>query len=58
MTHVNTDDAKIWQRHPFTDKGRKVLLIVLMLLLLVALFGLLAGLVFFSEGVIEPKTTL
>jgi hypothetical protein len=28
-----------------------------MLFLLVASFGLLVGLVFFSEGVIEPKVT-
>ena len=31
--------------------------IVLMLLLLVGFFGLFAGLVFFSEGVIEPEQT-
>ena len=33
-----------------------MLLIVLMILLLIGFFGLLAGLVFFSEGVIEPET--
>jgi hypothetical protein len=31
-----------------------VLSIVIMLLLLAGFYGLLAGLVFFSEGVIEP----
>jgi hypothetical protein len=31
-------------------------MVVLMLVLLVALFGLLAGLVFFSESVIEPDS--
>jgi hypothetical protein len=36
---------------------RQVLSIVLMLLLLVGLFGLFAGLVFFSERVIEPEST-
>jgi hypothetical protein len=35
---------------------RKVLQIILMLLLLVGFFGLFAGLVFFSEGVIEPES--
>jgi hypothetical protein len=34
-----------------------VLSIVLMLLLLVGFFSLFAGLVFFSEGVIEPEST-
>jgi hypothetical protein len=37
-------------------KRRKVLSIILMLLLLVGFFGLFAGLVFFSEGVIEPES--
>jgi hypothetical protein len=37
-------------------KRRKVLSIILMLLLLVGLFGLMAGLVFFSEGMIEPES--
>ena len=36
-------------------KGCNVLLIVLMLVLLVGFFGLFAGLVFFSESVIEPE---
>jgi hypothetical protein len=36
-------------------KRRRVLSIILMFLLLVGLFGLFAGLVFFSEGVIEPE---
>ena len=34
-----------------------MLSIVLMLLLLVGFYGLFAGLVFFSEGVIEPDST-
>jgi hypothetical protein len=34
-----------------------VLPIVLMLLLLVGFFGLFAGLVLFSQGVIEPEQT-
>ena len=34
-----------------------MLLMVLMLLLLVGFFGLFAGLVFFSEGVIAPEQT-
>ena len=38
-------------------KRRKVLSITLMLLLLVGFFGLFAGLVFFSEDVIEPEST-
>ena len=38
-------------------KRRKVLSIMLMLLLLVGFFGLFAGLVFFSKGVIEPEST-
>jgi len=36
---------------------RKVLSIAVMLLLLVGLFGLFAGLVFFSQGVIAPDAT-
>jgi len=32
----------------------QLLLVILMLLLLIASFGLLAGLVYFSESVIEP----
>jgi hypothetical protein len=31
--------------------------IILMLILMVGFFGLLAGLVFFSEGVIAPEST-
>jgi len=38
-------------------KRCKVLQIALMLLLLVGFYGLFAGLVFFSEGVIEPDST-
>jgi len=34
-----------------------MLLIILMFLLLVGFFGLFAGLVFFSGGVIEPEST-
>jgi hypothetical protein len=34
-----------------------MLQIILMLLLMVGFFGLLAGLVFFSEGVIAPEPT-
>jgi hypothetical protein len=34
-----------------------MLQIILMLLLLVGFFGLLAGLVFFSESVIAPEST-
>jgi hypothetical protein len=34
-----------------------MLLIILMLLLMVGVFGLFAGLVFFSEGVIAPAST-
>jgi hypothetical protein len=34
-----------------------MLLIILMLLLMVGVFGLFAGLVFFSEGVIAPEST-
>jgi hypothetical protein len=34
-----------------------MVLIVLMLLLLVGFFGLFAGLVFFSDGVIKPEST-
>ena len=37
-------------------KRRKVLPVMLMLVLLVGFFGLFAGLVFFSEGVIEPES--
>jgi hypothetical protein len=33
-----------------------MLLIILMLLLMVAVFGLFAGLVFFSDGVIAPES--
>ena len=39
------------------DADPPVLSITLMLLLLVGLFGLFAGLVFLSEGVIEPEST-
>ena len=42
--------------HPRTN-GCNVLSIMLMLLLLVGCFGLFVGLVFFSEGVIEPNST-
>jgi hypothetical protein len=38
-------------------RGEKVLSIAIMLLLLIGFYGLFAGLVFFSEGVIEPDTT-
>jgi hypothetical protein len=38
-------------------KRCKVLQIALMLLLLVGFYGGFAGLVFFSEGVIEPDST-
>jgi hypothetical protein len=38
-------------------KGHKVLSIAIMLLLLVGFYGLFAGLVFFSQGVIEPDST-
>jgi hypothetical protein len=34
-----------------------MLLIIVMLLLMVGVFGLFAGLVFFSEGVIAPEST-
>jgi hypothetical protein len=34
-----------------------VLSIAIMLLLLIGFYGLFAGLVFFSEGVIEPRST-
>jgi len=37
-------------------KGRKVLSIAIMLLLLVGFFSLFAGLVLFSQGVIEPES--
>ena len=40
----------------YTTERRKVLTIILMLLLLVGFFGLFAGLVFFSESVIEPES--
>jgi hypothetical protein len=39
-----------------TNRRRKVLQTILMLLLLVGFFGLFAALVFFSEGVIEPES--
>jgi len=36
------------------DRGSKVSSIVIMLLLLAGFYGLFVGLVFFSQGVIEP----
>jgi hypothetical protein len=42
----------------FLEKqGRDIVQIILMLLLMVGVFGLFAGLVFFSEGVIAPEST-
>jgi hypothetical protein len=38
-------------------KGCEVFSIVIMLLLLVGFYGLFAGLVFFSQGVIEPDSS-
>ena len=37
-------------------EGQEVLWIAAMLLLLVGFYGLFAGLVFFSQGVIEPES--
>jgi len=39
-------------------KRCEVFSIVIILLLLVGFYGLFAGLVFFSQGVIEPDSTL
>jgi len=41
----------------YERRGAKVFSIVIMLLLLVGFYGLFAGLVFFSKGVIEPDST-
>jgi hypothetical protein len=41
----------------FTAKRCKVSSIVIMLLLLAGFYGLFAGLVSFSQGVIEPDST-
>ena len=38
-------------------RGEKVLSIAIVLLLLIGFYGLFAGLVFFSEGVIKPDST-
>jgi len=40
----------------YTNREAQVLAIIFMLLLLAGFFGLFAGLVFFSEGVIEPES--
>jgi hypothetical protein len=41
-----------------SDAGRvRMLLTILMLLILIGSFGLLAGLVYFCESVIEPPST-
>jgi hypothetical protein len=45
-------------RSDLPKKGCKVLSIVMMLLLLVGFYSLFAGLVLFSQGVIEPDSTL
>lgn len=41
----------------FYELGGNMLLIVIMLFLLAGFYGLFAGLVFFSKGVIEPEQT-
>jgi len=58
LTHINPLHATrpyLLYNDQSTNQERKVLLIMLMLLLLVGFFGLFAGLVFFSEGVIAPE---
>jgi hypothetical protein len=45
-------------RSDVQKKGCEVFSIVIMLLLLVGFYGLFVGLVFFSQGVIEPDSTL
>jgi hypothetical protein len=58
LTWIN--DQHAWrgiQMSVHRRRGEKVLSIAIMLLLLIGFYGLFAGLVSFSEGVIEPDST-
>jgi hypothetical protein len=54
LRHINTEGFD-WG-YLSKRKGRDMLQIILMLLLMVGVFGLFAELVFFSEGVIAPES--
>jgi hypothetical protein len=51
LRHINTQGSIA------PKKKRRRGMIILMLLLMLGIFGLFAGLVFFSEGVIAPEST-
>ena len=56
MEHVRRNTLQ--HEGDLQKKGCEVLSIVIMLLLLVGFYGLFASLVFFSQRVIEPDSTL
>ena len=57
LRHINTWHAIASLLRLKEKQGPNMLRIILMFLLLVGFFGLLAGLVFFSESVIAPEST-